>query len=58
LTAASLAAGNPIPEEAVRLMAKQRIPKWMIFLAGPLGWILKARKYGVAISLRRRPYFI
>jgi hypothetical protein len=56
ITAASLAARNPVPQEAVRLMAKQRISKSMIFLAGLVGWILKARKYGVAMSLRRRPY--
>jgi len=56
LTAASLAAGDPVPEEAVRLMSKQRIPKWMILLVGPLGWIVKARKFGVAMSLRRKPY--
>jgi multimeric flavodoxin WrbA len=58
LTAASLAAGNPIPEEAVKLMAKQRISKWMILLAGPVGWIVKARKYGVVMSLRRQPYLV
>jgi multimeric flavodoxin WrbA len=56
LTAGSLAAGSPIPDEAVGLMAKRRIPNWMILLLGPVGWILKARQYGVVHALWRRPY--
>ena len=56
LTAGSLASGNPIPSEAIGLMAKQRIPRWMILSFGPVGWFLKARKYGMAHALWRRPY--
>ena len=56
LTADSLASGNPIPDEAVRLMAKRRISKWMILLLGPIGWLLKARKYGTVRTLWRQPY--
>jgi ABC-type glutathione transport system ATPase component len=58
LSAGSLASGNPIPEEAMRLMAKRRISKWMFFLLGPISWLLKARKYGTVHWLWRRPYLI
>jgi multimeric flavodoxin WrbA len=58
ITAGSLASGNPIPDEAVRLMAKRRIPKWMFLLMSPISWLLKARKYGAVHALWRRPYLI
>jgi hypothetical protein len=47
LTAGSVASCNSIPDEAVKLMGKQRISKWMILLLGPVDCLLKARKYGV-----------
>jgi multimeric flavodoxin WrbA len=56
LTAGSLASGSPIPDQAVKLMAKQRISKWMILLLGSIGWLMKARKYGVVHALWRQPY--
>jgi multimeric flavodoxin WrbA len=56
LAAESLATGHPIPDEAARLMAKRRISNWMIRLLGPVGWILKARKYGAVHALWRQPY--
>jgi multimeric flavodoxin WrbA len=56
LTAGNLVYGHAIPDEAVRLMAKRRIPNWMILLGGPISWMLKARKYRVEFALRRQPY--
>jgi NAD(P)H-dependent FMN reductase len=56
LSAANLASGNPIPDEAVRLMAKRRVSKWMFLLLGPVTWLLKARKYGAVRTLLRQPY--
>jgi multimeric flavodoxin WrbA len=56
LSAASLAAGDPIPGEALRLMAKQRISNWVIFLGGTVSWILKARKNHAVMALKRQPY--
>jgi multimeric flavodoxin WrbA len=56
ITASSLASGNPIPDEAVRLMAKRRMPKWMFLSMSPISWLLKAKKYGMVHALWRRPY--
>ena len=56
LTAGSLASGNPTPDEAVRLMAKRRIPKWMFLLMSPISWLMKAKKYGTVHTLWRQPY--
>jgi hypothetical protein len=44
LAADNLHSGSPIQNEAVRLIAKQRISNWMILLLGLIGWLLKARK--------------
>ena len=56
LSAAGLAAGKPIPEEAVRLMGKKRIPNWLLFLASGIGWRQKSRKFGAEKELRKQPY--
>jgi hypothetical protein len=56
VTAACLAAQKPIPDEAVRMMAKKRMPQWWILLAGSVSWTLKARKYGMEKLLHRQPY--
>ena len=56
LTADNLASGRPIPEEAMMLMAKQRIPKSLFALMGNFGWKQRAKKYGVEKSMRKRPY--
>ncbi len=56
LAAAALAAGQPVPDEAVALMAKPFIPAWMYRLMGGLGWRQQAKPNGVADQLGRRPH--
>jgi hypothetical protein len=54
LAAASLAEGNPVPEEAVSLMGKTRIPNWLMILASSIGWRQRAKKYGAQKLLRQQ----
>jgi len=56
LAADALAAGLPLPEGAVRLMAKPFLPRWLYILMGNRGWKRRARKHGVSSSLDARPY--
>jgi hypothetical protein len=56
LTAEALAAGRPVPEEAVGLMARQFIPAWLYILMGGIGWRQQARQYGVQRQLKARPF--
>ncbi|HEU5109940.1 MAG TPA: hypothetical protein VFT95_15465, partial [Micromonosporaceae bacterium] len=57
LAAAALAAGRPIPTEAVDLMARPAIPKSLYTLVGGYGWRRAAHRNGVrARLLRDRPY--
>lgn len=56
LTATALAEDKPIPQQAVALMAKPLIPKWLYLLFGGYGWKQRAKKYGVERKLRARPY--
>ncbi len=52
----ALAAGQPVPEEAVRLMARRLMPRWLYILVGNRGWKKRARQHGVADRLDARPY--
>jgi hypothetical protein len=56
LAAAALAKGEAMPEEAVTLMAKPMVPKWLYLLIGNIGWYWHARKKGCWERLDRRPY--
>ena len=56
LTADALVESQPVPDEAIRLMAKPLIPKRMYTAMGNLGWRQKAKRYGVRKKLRDRPY--
>ena len=56
LTAASLDRGEPIPSEAVDLMAKSFLPRWLYIAMGNWGWKKQAKKYGVRKDLYARPY--
>ena len=56
LAAAALAKGEAMPEEAVQLMARPMVPKWLYLLIGNIGWHLQARKKGCRERLDRRPY--
>lgn len=56
LAAAALAAGQPIPEQAVNLMEQPVIP-WALYVAlGNLGWHMTAWKHGVHGKLNARPF--
>jgi len=56
LAAASLAAGNDIPEEASALFGKPMMPKFLYTFAANFGMKLQARKFGVKKSVYARPY--
>jgi len=56
LAAASLVKGGSIPEEAVRLMARPMVPRWLYLLIGNIGWSRMARKKGCREGLDSRPY--
>lgn len=56
MAAAALAAGQPVPAEAARLMAKPFVPRWLYMLVGNLGWKRRARNHGASARLDARPH--
>jgi hypothetical protein len=56
LTAEAIAAGNPVPEEAIALMAKPFIPITGYMLMGDIGWLVEARRNHVLTRLGARPF--
>ena len=56
LAAPALIAGEPVPDEAIRILRQPRIPAWLYRIFGDLGWRMEARKYGVLRKMRARPY--
>ena len=56
LAAATLAAGEPVPDEAVALMAQPMMPVRMYTLMGGLGWRKQAWDNGVYRQLRAQPF--
>lgn len=52
----ALAEGRNIPQEAVDLMAKPIVLKWMLSVFGVFMWRYWARKYGTHKRLTERPY--
>jgi len=56
LTAAALAEGQSVPQEAVDLMARPLVPAWLYTLIGGFRWRRQAKKHGVQKKLRARPY--
>ncbi len=56
VTADALAEGRPVPDEAVALMAKPVIPKWLLLSVGGMVWKVQARREGAAHKLHDRPY--
>ncbi len=52
----ALALGHPIPEEAVRLMAKPLVPRWLYILMGNRGWKKRAANHGTTDALNARPH--
>jgi len=56
LTAEELAAGRPVPDEAVQLMAKPPIPRIGYRFMANWGWRSMFRKQGRGGSLKDQPY--
>ncbi len=56
LAAAALTVGQPIPAEAVSLMARPMIPPRLYTIAGDFGWRQQAWRNGVYRQLRAKPY--
>ena len=56
LSAAELAAGRPVPDEAVRAMAKPVLPAVAYRLIANRGWHGEHRKQGAAAPLDARPF--
>jgi hypothetical protein len=52
----ALAAGLPIPEQAVNLMARPMTPRWLYILLGNRGWKRRARKHDATERLNDRPH--
>jgi hypothetical protein len=56
LAAESLARRSSIPKEAIDLVGKPAIPRWMYVFFGNLGWKMQARKFGARRKLKDQPY--
>jgi NAD(P)H-dependent FMN reductase len=56
LSAAELAAGRPVPVEAVRLMAKPAFPAFAYRLIANRGWRSELKRRGVGTPLDARPF--
>jgi len=56
LSAADLAAGRPLPDEAVRLMAKPAFPAFAYRLIANRGWRSDLKKQGATAPLDARPF--
>ena len=56
MAAEALAAGKPVPPEAIALMAKPVIPPWLYLLMGTFGWRQQAKKYDAQAQMNARPY--
>ena len=56
LAATALAAGEPVPTEAVALMARPFIPASAYMLMGDAGWLMEARRNRALTRLAARPF--
>ncbi len=56
LAAGALAAGEPLPREAVEAMSRPILPARAYTLLGGWGWKRQARKFGTQKALDARPY--
>lgn len=54
--AEALAVGEPLPDAAIRLMARPLMPLWLYRLFGELGWQWRAHRNGVRRALKAQPY--
>jgi hypothetical protein len=56
LTAAALDHGKPIPGDAVDLMARPLMPRWLYTTVGNMGWKKQTKKNGVRGIINARPF--
>jgi hypothetical protein len=56
LAADALAKGEKVPEEAIALMARPLMPRWLYLLGGNIGWRRRAKRQGCKERLNLRPY--
>lgn len=56
IACSDLIAGRPLSTDAVMLMAKPIMPKWLYLVVGTFGWKQQAKKNRVFDKLRNRPY--
>jgi hypothetical protein len=56
LTAAALVAGQPVPDEAVKLFARPMMPLRVYTFMGDVGWRIQAQRNGVLTHMRTRPF--
>jgi hypothetical protein len=56
LAAEALAAGDPVPRQAVDIMARSFMPAWAYMRMGGLAWRMQARKHGAHRRLDACPY--
>jgi len=56
LAAAALAESEPVPAEAIALMARPFIPASAYMLMGDLGWLMQARRNRALTRLSARPF--
>jgi hypothetical protein len=56
LTAEELAAGRPVPDEAVKLMAKPAFPAFGYRFMANWGWRSQIKKDGEGAPLDAQPY--
>jgi NAD(P)H-dependent FMN reductase len=58
LIAEALAAGTPVPQEAVKKRVKLFVPNWLYVWFGSIHWKRQAKKHGVYRKLADCPYEI
>lgn len=56
LTAAALAAGEPVPARADALMRKPPVPRWLYKLVANLRWYRESSGFGTLTRLKDRPH--
>ncbi len=52
----ALAAGEDIPEKAVRLMAQPMMPPALLRMTADVVWRMRARKFGAQWRIHAKPY--
>jgi len=56
LLADAIIEGKPVPKQAIALMARPLVPRWLYALIGDVGWRRRAAAEGCRTKLDTRPY--